>query len=329
MNFVDDQPGNERHQVPEILDTGCPSSDEDLAGGATAGTPQLNGEPPSPSGSPGSAGRDGGGGRPFAFGDLVVFVDAKQRRRLQRLQPGRVFQAPPGGAIRHDDVAGLPEGAVVSTTTGQPILCLRPTLEEYILAMPRRTQVIYPKDLGQILIRSNLGPGGRALEAGVGSGATSLALLRLLGPTGTLVSYERRPEFAELARDNVRRFLGEDPPNWRIELRDVYEGIDERDLDAVVLDVPEPYRCVEAAAAAVRPGGVLLVWLPTTNQVQQMVVALRRHPAWDLVDTTELLLRPWHVSQESVRPEHRMVAHTGFLITARRVTGPAPLPSRP
>lgn len=328
MNFVDDQPANERHQVPEILDAGYPPSDDDLAGGEPAGTPELNGEPSDSSGAPGTAGRAGGGGRPFAFGDLVVFVDAKQRRRLQRLQPGRVFQAPPGGAVRHDDVAGLPEGAVVPTTTGQPILCLRPTLEEYILAMPRRTQVIYPKDLGQILVRSNLGPGGRALEAGVGSGATSLALLRLLGPTGTLVSYERRPEFAELARDNVRRFLGEDPPNWRIELRDVYEGIDERDLDAVVLDVPEPYRCVDAAAAAVRPGGVLLVWLPTTNQVQQMVVALRRHPAWDLVDTTELLLRPWHVSQESVRPEHRMVAHTGFLITARRVTGPAALRPR-
>src|SRR5690606_16475927 len=156
-----------------------PPSDDDLAGGEPAGTPELNGEPSDSSGAPGTAGRAGGGGRPFAFGDLVVFVDAKQRRRLQRLQPGRVFQAPPGGAIRHDDVAGLPEGAVVPTTTGQPILCLRPTLEEYILAMPRRTQVIYPKDLGQILVRSNLGPGGRALEAGVGSGATSLALLRL------------------------------------------------------------------------------------------------------------------------------------------------------
>lgn len=256
---------------------------------------------------------------PLAMGDLVVFVDHKQRRRLQRLGPGRVFQAPGGGVVRHEAVVGLPEGGAVTTSTGGVLRVLRPTLEDYILLMPRRTQVIYPKDLGQIVVRSNLGPGDRVLEAGVGSGATTLALLRAVGPSGRVISYERRPEFARLARENVERFFGGRPAWWRLEIRDVYAGIEERDLDAVVLDVPEPVHCVEAAARALRPGGVLLCWLPTTNQVQQLVTSLRRHPAWDLIETIELLLRPWHVTAASVRPEHRMVAHTGFLITARRV----------
>lgn len=272
-------------------------------------------------GDPAALGASGLGERPFAFGDLVLFVDGKGRRRMQKLRPHRIFQAPAGGVVRHEDVVGLAEGSRVETSTGDPVLCLRPTLEEYILAMPRRTQVIYPKDLGQIILRSNLGPGGRVLEAGVGSGATTLALLRTVGPTGTVVSYERRPEFVELARENVRRFLGMVPTNWRVELRDVYEGIAEAGLDAVVLDVPEPYRCVEAVARAVRTGGMLLAWLPTTNQVQQLVTALQAHRSWALVETGELLLRPWHVSAASVRPEHRMVAHTGFLVTARRVVG--------
>ncbi|HEY8551882.1 MAG TPA: tRNA (adenine-N1)-methyltransferase [Thermaerobacter sp.] len=255
----------------------------------------------------------------LAMGDLVVFVDHKQRRRLQRLGPGRVFQAPGGGIVRHEAVVGLPEGSAITTSTGGVLRVLRPTLEDYILLMPRRTQVIYPKDLGQILVRSNLGPGDRVLEAGVGSGATTLALLRAVGPSGEVISYERRPEFARLARENVERFFGGRPSWWRLELRDVYAGIDEQGLDAVLLDVPEPVHCVDAAALALRPGGVLLCWLPTTNQVQQLVTSLRRHPAWDLIETTELLLRPWHVTAASVRPEHRMVAHTGFLITARRV----------
>ncbi len=155
--------------------------------------------PPGPGPAPGRRG-------PLAMGDLVVFVDSKQRRRLQRLRQGRVFQAPAGGIVRHEAVAGLPEGSTVVTSTGGRLRVLRPTLEEYILAMPRRTQVIYPKDLGQIIIRSNLRPGDRVLEAGVGSGATTLALLQAVGPGGQVISYERRAEFARLARENVERF---------------------------------------------------------------------------------------------------------------------------
>ncbi|WP_243149775.1 tRNA (adenine-N1)-methyltransferase [Thermaerobacter sp. PB12/4term] len=279
--------------------------------GLEPGQPETS-VPPGQGPAPGRRG-------PLAMGDLVVFIDNKQRRRLQRLRQGRVFQAPAGGIVRHEAVAGLPEGSTVVTSTGGRLRVLRPTLEEYILAMPRRTQVIYPKDLGQIIIRSNLRPGDRVLEAGVGSGATTLALLQAVGPGGQVISYERRAEFARLARENVERFLGYAPSWWRVELRDVYQGIGERDLDAIVLDVPEPFHCVGAAAEALRPGGVLLCWLPTTNQVQQLVTALQAHPAWDLVETTELLLRPWHVTASSVRPEHRMVAHTGFLISARRV----------
>ncbi|ADU50256.1 tRNA (adenine-N(1)-)-methyltransferase [Thermaerobacter marianensis DSM 12885] len=315
---------NEVNEQDPRFDT--PTSAPDRDGRGTLAEPgEPAGDGPGGPGAPGDRHRAWPVPRgPLAMGELVVFVDAKLRRRLQRLRPGRVFQAPAGGIVRHESVAGLPEGSSVTTSTGGRLWVLRPTLEEYVLAMPRRTQVIYPKDLGQIVVRSNLGPGGRVLEAGVGSGATTLALLRAVGPAGRVISYERRPEFARLARENVERFFGSLPPWWQVEIRDVYQGIDERDLDAVVLDVPEPFHCVDSAARALRPGGVLLCWLPTTNQVQELVTALRRHPAWDLIETVELLLRPWHVTAASVRPEHRMVAHTGFLVTARRVVPASP-----
>jgi len=259
------------------------------------------------------------GGGAFAEGDLVVFVDSKGRRRTARLRPGGRSVLPARDTVAHDDVLGQPEGVVVSSSAGRPVLVLRPTLEEYILRMPRRTQVIYPKDLGFLLTRANVGPGARVLEAGVGSGAATLALLRAVGPTGEVISVERRPEFAELARANVRRFFGALPSNWRLELGDVSQGFPAEDLDALLLDLPEPERCVAVAARAVRLGGVLVAWLPTTNQTQQLVLALQAHPGWAAVQTAELLLRHWHVTTESVRPEHRMVAHTGFLISARRV----------
>lgn len=260
--------------------------------------------------------------RVFEDGDLVVFVDAKGRRRTARLRPGGRSVLPAKDVVDHDAVLGQPEGLVVPSSAGRPVVALRPTLEEYILRMPRRTQVIYPKDLGFVLTRANVAPGARVLEAGVGSGALTLALLRAVGPSGELVSVERRPEFAELARANVRRFFGDLPPNWRLVNADVYEDFPADGLDAVILDLPEPERCVAFAARAVRLGGTLAAWLPTTNQTQNLVLALQAHPAWGTIEVAELLLRPWHVTAESVRPAHRMVAHTGFLISARRIYVP-------
>ncbi|WP_354667533.1 tRNA (adenine-N1)-methyltransferase [Hydrogenibacillus sp. N12] len=257
--------------------------------------------------------------RPFDYGDLVLFIDAKGRSFLRRLRRGQVAQTPSGSIVRHDDVVGRPEGSLIPTSAGQTVLALRPTLEDYIMTMPRRTQILYPKDLGRILLRGDLRPGARVMESGVGSGAATLVLLRAVGPEGRVVSYERRPEFAELARENVRRFFGVDPPNWRLEVRDVYSGIDERELDLLLLDVPEPEQAIAGAEASVRPGGLLLVWLPTTNQLHKFVSSISGRPGWGPIEVEELLLRPWHATPESVRPDHRMVAHTGFLIRLRRL----------
>lgn len=233
------------------------------------------------------------------------------------LRPGKVLRSAVG-TILHDDIIGAEEGLWLQTPSGRHALCLRPTMEDFILKMPRKSQIIYPKDLGLILLRGDIHPAARVLQAGIGSGALAISLLRFIGPAGRLVSYELSPDQAAVAEENIRRFFGQDPPQHVLELRDIYAGIAERDLDTIILDVPEPERCVGAAAAALRPGGALLVWLPTTPQVHRLVAALKDERRFGLIETVEQLLRPWYVSRISMRPEHRMVAHTGFLISARR-----------
>jgi tRNA (adenine57-N1/adenine58-N1)-methyltransferase len=197
---------------------------------------------------------------------------------------------------------------------------LRPTLADFVLAMPRGAQVIYPKDLGPLLILADVFPGARILEAGVGSGALSMTLLRA---GAEVVGYELRDDFAAKARSNVESFLGAGCP-YRVELRDVYEGIDDAGLDRVLLDLPEPWRVVKHAAAALRPGGILVSYLPTIGQVAQLREALDAG-SFVLAETLEVLQRSWHVEGQSVRPDHRMVAHTGFLTAARR-SSDDPLP---
>ncbi|HZU79856.1 MAG TPA: tRNA (adenine-N1)-methyltransferase [Acidimicrobiales bacterium] len=244
-------------------------------------------------------------------GERVLLVDPKERRYLVTLVPGASFHTH-AGIVAHDDVIGATEGSAVAATTGRRFMVLRPTLAEVVLKMPRGAQVIYPKDLGAILLAADIGPGVRVLEAGVGSGALSMAMLRA---GAEVTGYELRPDFAERALANVRAYVGEDAP-YRVEIRDVYEGIDEHELDRVVLDLPEPWQVLPHAANALRGGGIILAYLPSITQVAELRAAMARH-GFGLAETSELLRRTWHVEARSVRPDHRMVAHTGFLTTGR------------
>jgi tRNA (adenine57-N1/adenine58-N1)-methyltransferase len=255
-------------------------------------------------------------GGPFAVGDKVLVVDSKDRRYLLTLREGGEFHTH-AGIVPHAEFVGKPEGVTLRSTSGARYLAIRPTLSDFVLSMPRGAQVVYPKDLGPILMLADVFVGARILEAGVGSGALSMAMLR----TGaSVVGYEIRPDFAVTARRNVHAFLGPDV-DYRVEERDVYAGIDDAELagarfDRIVLDLPEPWRVVKHAEEALRPGGILLSYLPTIGQVGQLREALDAG-AFGLASTVEVLQRSWHVEGQSVRPDHRMVAHTGFLTSAR------------
>ena len=251
--------------------------------------------------------------RPLVDGERVLLIDPKQRRYLLRLVAGHQFHTH-AGILDHDAIIGQDEGTSVVGSTGRAFLVLRPTLADVVLKMPRGAQVIYPKDLGAILVAADIGPGQRVLEAGVGSGALSMTLLRA---GASVVGYEIRYDFALHARQNVEAMLGEDV-DYRVEIRDVTEAIDERGLDRILLDMPEPWRVLPQAALALRPGGILLAYLPTINQTAELRRALDDAP-FGLAETMELLRRTWHVEARSVRPDHRMVGHTGFLTTARRL----------
>lgn len=254
---------------------------------------------------------------PFVEGEVVLLVDSRRRRHLVTLREDGAFHSH-AGVVAHRDLIGGTEGMTVRSSLGARLVALRPTLAEYVLEMPRGAQVIYPKDLGPILVLADVFPGARVLESGVGSGALTMTLLRAVGPSGSVVGYEIRDDFAARARRNVEAFCGPRVP-LRIEVRDVYAGIDEHDLDRVLLDVPEPWRVVPHAAAALRPGGILLAYLPTVTQVARLREALADSP-FGLAETLEVLQRTWHVDRQSVRPDHRMVAHTGFLTHARLLT---------
>jgi tRNA (adenine57-N1/adenine58-N1)-methyltransferase len=261
---------------------------------------------PDPGASPGT----------LRAGERVLLVDAKARRYLLTLQPGAMFHTH-AGIVAHDSIIGGTDGASVTGSTGRQFLVVRPTLSDVVLKMPRGAQVIYPKDLGAILLGADIGPGMRVLEAGVGSGALSMALLRA---GAHVVGYELRPDFANGARANVAAWSGDDV-SYRVEVRDVYEGIDEVDLDRIVLDLPEPWRVLPHAEKALRPGGIILAYLPTINQVAALRAAMTRS-AFGMAETSETLRRTWHVEERSVRPDHRMVGHTGFLTTARLLVAP-------
>ena len=257
--------------------------------------------------------------RPFAAGERVLMFDAKARRYLVTLEAGGEFHTH-SGPVRHDDVIGAEEGVSVRSTRGARYTVVRPTLAEVVLKMPRGAQVVYPKDLGPILLMGDIFPGARVFESGLGSGALSMALLRA---GADVVGYELREDFAARAVGNVTAFLGADVTGERyhVEVRDAYEGIEVSGLDRIVLDLPEPWRVVKHAEAALRPGGILVSYLPTIGQVAQLREELAAS-AFGMEETLEVLQRTWHVEGQSVRPDHRMVAHTGFLTSARLLGAP-------
>jgi len=252
-------------------------------------------------------------------GDTVLFIDRKQREYLRTLRTGNRVHIR-NGTMQADNLIDLDEGSTVYNSSGEPFLMLRPSFASLIPNLPRRAQVIYPKDIGPILLWGDIHPGASVIEVGTGPGALTMALLRAVGPTGHLVSYEVRPDFIEMAQDNVRQFHGE-APNWTPKLADATEGMDERDFDRMVMDIAEPWVLLDIAATALRPGGVLVAYLPTVLQVKQFVDAAR-NAGFGAVQTLETFLRFWHVKGLSIRPEHRMIGHTGFIVVARRVVMP-------
>jgi len=248
-------------------------------------------------------------------GERVLLVDHKKRRYLVTLAAGGEFHSH-AGVVPHDAIIGEPEGISLRATRGGSYTVIRPTLAEFVLKMPRGAQVIYPKDLGPILMLADIYPGARVLESGVGSGALSMAMVRA---GADVVGYELREDFAARARGNVESFLGEGATaRYRVELRDCYEGIDETDLDRIVLDLPEPWNVVPHAEKALRAGGILVAYTPSIVQATQLREALDEHQ-FQFAETLEVLHRTWHIEGAAVRPDHRMVAHTGFLTHARRL----------
>jgi len=254
----------------------------------------------------------------FNAGETVIMMDLKHRLYLVTLQAGGKYSYH-GGTVSFDDIIGQDEGVVLNSSHNRSLTVFRPSLAQYVLKMPRGAQVIYPKDLAAIVMAADIFPGAVVLEAGTGSGALTMALLRAVGPEGRVISEEVREDFARRAATNIRRFMGE-VPQLEIRVRDIYEGVDVYDVDRVVLDLPQPWRLVDAIAKALRPGGYFASYLPTVLQVKQLVDTLSHQGEFALIETTEILERPWHVADMSIRPEHRMVAHTGFLTVARKGT---------
>jgi tRNA (adenine57-N1/adenine58-N1)-methyltransferase len=255
---------------------------------------------------------------PFEVGEKVLLVDQRDRTYLFRLEVGGTYHTH-SGTLSHDEVIGSPEGTTIRTAKGMVTVAFRPRFADYVLKMPRGAQVVYPKDLGPILTYADVFPGARVLEAGTGSGALTIALCRAVGSEGTVVSYERREEHRSQAATNIEGFFGKLPEGLELREGDVGDVGDTDDrFDRIVLDLAEPWAPLQACAMALEPGGILIAYLPTTIQIQQLVLAL---PGEGLlhVETFETLKRGWHVTSRSVRPDHRMVGHTGFLCVARRL----------
>ena len=262
---------------------------------------------------------------PFSPGELALLLDAQGNRYLVRLAEGETLHHHLG-AVRHADVIGRSDGAVVRSNQGARFAAVRPRLVDYVLEMPRRSGIVYPKDAAQLLAWGDIGPGLRVAEAGVGSGALTLVLLRAVGERGQVIGYEQRGDLIELALSNVRAFAegGASSPgpglgNLLVRERDVYDGLIDTNLDRVVLDLPEPWRVVAHLPGALRPGGWLCAYTPSIIQAAQLVEAIRAAQRFAQVETQEVLVRGWHIQGAAVRPEQQMVGHTGFLTLARLV----------
>lgn len=256
----------------------------------------------------------------FFNGERIHLVDHKRRQYALTLKAGETYQFS-GQKIAHDALIGRLDGSIVTLSGGKKMVALRPTFGDYVLKMPRGAQVLYPKDLAIIPMWADIYPGTRVFEAGTGSGALTMALLRAVGPGGLVVTYEIRDDFAQTAKTNIARSLN--PINLICFRKNAYEGIDLLDdqvpFDRVVLDLPEPWQVVPHAMKALRSGGIYLSFVPTVPQVMQTVEALERTAVFGMIETFETLLRTWSVQGRSVRPDHRMVAHSGFITVARKV----------
>jgi tRNA (adenine57-N1/adenine58-N1)-methyltransferase len=253
---------------------------------------------------------------PFRAGDRVQLTDPKGRRYTLVLTEGGQYHTHRGG-IQHDHVIGRAEGSVIVSAGGTSYLALRPLLADYVLSMPRGAQVIYPKDAAQIIMWGDIFPGARVLEAGAGSGALTCSLLRAVGPSGQVVSYEVRADHAEHAERNVTEFFGVRPSNWDLHVADLSTHAGE--VDRVVLDMVSPWDVLPTVADNLVPGGVLMSYVATATQLSRVTEALREQQFWTEPQAWETLMRPWHVVGLAVRPEHRMVAHTAFLVATRRL----------
>jgi tRNA (adenine57-N1/adenine58-N1)-methyltransferase catalytic subunit len=255
---------------------------------------------------------------PFAEGEQVQLTDPKGRHHTITLQAGREFHTHKG-SFPHDALIGSPEGTIVTTTGGTTYLALRPLLVDYVLSMPRGAAVIYPKDAAQIVAMADIFPGAHVVEAGVGSGALTCSLLRAVGEIGHVHSYERRAEFATIARGNVERFFGAPHPAWTLTIGDLADSVEDSDVDRAVLDMLSPWECIDAVAKALIPGGVLCCYIATTTQLARTVESIRSHGGFTEPHAWESMVRTWHVEGLAVRPDHRMIGHTGFLVTTRRL----------
>jgi len=256
----------------------------------------------------------------LAEGDLIVLVDKVGRRHRVSLRGGERYSIH-SGLIQHDDLIGQPEGTMVATQLGARLLAVRPTFAEQVTGRRRQTQPIYPKDLGAILVSADIHPGAHVLEAGTGTGALTMAALRAVGPAGSVVSYEAREEFLEAATRAIVETMGEIPSNLVLKLGDVYAGVEEREMDRVLLDLSEPWQAAAVVKEALRPGGIVFAHCPNVSQVQRFFDCLRDLRGFGMLEAFELLQRGWTVRGRSMRPSHRMVAHTGFLCFARRLAG--------
>ena len=248
----------------------------------------------------------------------MQLTDPKGRMHTITLQAGKDFFTHKG-SIPHDALIGSPEGTTVVTSGGVTYLALRPLLADYVLSMPRGAAVVYPKDAGQVVHMADIFPGARVVEAGVGSGALTMSLLRAVGDEGLVSSYERRAEFADIARTNVEAFFGGPHPAWRLTIGDLATELSETEVDRVVLDMLAPWDCLPAVSRALVPGGVLICYVATATQLSRTAEAMREHRTFTEPHAWESLVRGWHLEGLAVRPEHKMIGHTGFLVTTRRL----------
>ena len=254
----------------------------------------------------------------FAAGDRVQLTDPKGKLYSFTIVPGKEWHTHKGW-ITHDDLIGMPEGSVVSTTAGLKFTAFKPLLADYVLTMPRGATIVYPKDAAMIVGLADIYPGARVLEAGVGSGALTISLLRAAGEKGFVHSVERRADFAENARSNVDAYFESAPSNWKLDVGDLQDQNFESEFDRVILDMLAPWECVDIAARALRPGGVFMSYVATTTQLSATAEAIKEDGRFTEPESSETLVRGWHHEGLAVRPQQRMIGHTGFLIQSRRM----------